>query len=256
LIACASPLQRADALAERSGFSKEIVTGTTYRHVVYRHAVHRSGATLHVYIEGDGTPFRGRTVIADDPTPHDPLMLRLMAEDAAPSVYIGRPCYFGLHLDPGCGTEAWTSRRFAPEILESMSSVVESERVRAGASRLALFGHSGGGALAVLLAVRQPSVVRVVTIGATLDIGAWCRLHGYTPLAGSLNPVLAPMQRKGVEVLHWVGENDTNTPPSLIGMAARTRGEPVRVVAGFDHHCCWRRMWHDILATAGNPASD
>ena len=256
LIACASPLQRAEGLAARSGFSKEIVTGTAYRHVVYRNAVRRAGATLHVYIEGDGAPFRERTVIADDPTPHDPLMLRLMAEDAAPSVYLGRPCYFGLHADPGCGAAAWTSRRFAPEILDSMESVLRSEVLRSGASRVALFGHSGGGALAVLLAARQPSVVRVVTVGATLDVAAWCELHGYSPLTGSLDPARLPLQRKDVEVLHWVGQKDTNTPPTFIATAARARGEPMRVVAGFDHNCCWIRMWHDILDTARNPGSD
>jgi fermentation-respiration switch protein FrsA (DUF1100 family) len=256
LIACASPLQRADGLAARFGFTKEIVAGTAYRHVVYRNAVHGAGATLHVYIEGDGTPFRKRSVIADDPTPHDPLMLRLMAEDPAPSVYLGRPCYFGLYADPGCGAQAWTSGRFAPEILDSMGSVLRLELLRSGASRVALFGHSGGGALAVLLAARQPSVVRVVTIGATLDVAAWCELHGYSPLTGSLDPARLPLQRKDIEVLHWVGQRDTNTPPAFIAAAARARGEPTRVVAGFDHNCCWVRMWQDILDTAQQPVSD
>jgi hypothetical protein len=250
LIACSNPLQRADDLAARSGFSKEIVTGTAYRHVVFRNAARRDGATLHIYIEGDGTPFRERSVIADDPTPHDPLMLGLMAQDTAPSVYLGRPCYFGLHSDPGCGPEAWTSRRFSAQILDSMGAVLRSELLRAGATHVALFGHSGGGALAVLLAARQPSVVRVVTVGATLDVAAWCQLHGYSPLTGSLDPALVPLARKDVEVLHWVGDKDINTPPAFITAAARARGEPMRVVAGFDHNCCWVRMWQDILDTA------
>jgi hypothetical protein len=223
---------------------------------VYRNTVRRRGTTLHVYIEGDGTPFRERTVISDDPTPRDPLMLRLMAEDAAPSVYLGRPCYFGLHTDPGCGPEAWTSRRFSPEILDSMESVLRSEVLRSGASRVELFGHSGGGALAVLLAARQPNVVRVATIGATLDVRAWCELHGYSPLTGSLDPARMPLQRKDIDVVHWVGEKDTNTPPALIAAAARARGEPMRVVAGFDHNCCWTRMWQDILDAAQKPGSD
>jgi hypothetical protein len=256
LIACASPLRQADGLAARSGFSKEIVTGTAYRHVVYRNAVRSAGATLHVYIEGDGTPFRKRTVIADDPTPHDPLMLRLMAEDAAPSLYLCRPCYFGLYADPGCSPEAWTSRRFAPEVLDSMGAVLHSELLRSGASSVALFGHSGGGALAVLLAAREPSVLRVVTVGATLDVVAWCELHGYSPLTGSLDPARLPLRRKDVEVLHWVGQKDTNTPPAFIAAAARARNEPMRVVAGFDHNCCWVRMWQDILGTAQQPVSN
>jgi hypothetical protein len=256
LLACTNPVQRADRLAARSGFGKDIVAGAAFRHVVYRNSVRDPYAALHVYIEGDGSPFLGPTVIAADPTPRDPLMLRLMAQDRAPSVYLGRPCYFGLRADQGCGAAAWTSRRFAPEILDSMQSVLRSELARSGAARVALFGHSGGGTLAVLLAAREPSVVRVVTVGATLDIAAWCELHGYSPLTGSLNPALLTLQRKDVAVVHWVGDKDTNTPPWLIASAALARGESVRVVAGFDHNCCWIRMWHDILDTPRYPGSD
>ena len=38
---------------------------------------------LHVYIEGDGTPYVARHDFAADPTPRNPLMLRLMTLDPA-----------------------------------------------------------------------------------------------------------------------------------------------------------------------------
>src|SRR6266545_4164343 len=84
---CAGPSERFAARVEGEGFA----------HVVYRPAGLRpdGGRVLHIYLDGDGTPWeRGRP--APDPTPRAPLVLRLMALDPAPRVYLGRPCYHGL----------------------------------------------------------------------------------------------------------------------------------------------------------------
>jgi hypothetical protein len=247
LSGCATPAERADEIASSLEFDKAIVRGAPFRHVVYRNSVREPADVLHVYIEGDGSPFKHRTVIASDPTSRDPMMLRLMSEDRMPSVYLGRPCYFGLNVDADCKPDEWTSRRFAPEVLDSMETVLRAEIARSGASHVDLFGHSGGGTLAVLLALRIDSVARVITIAPTLDTAAWCELHGYSPLVGSINPVDLGAHRAGLKIIHWVGEKDTNTPASLVRTASQSRGDSVRVVAGFDHHCCWRRIWHDIL---------
>lgn len=265
LAACANPARRADDLARRSGFTREDVGGDGFVHRIYRNSAaaravrvgdapagtaQAAAGTLHIYIEGDGTPYLHENRIAADPTPRDPLMLRLMALDPAPSVYVGRPCYFEPNRDPACRSIFWTLRRYGPEVLASMQAVLRAERDRAGASRLVLFGHSGGGTLAVLLAQRTDAVVRVVTIGANLDLVAWCRLHRYSALTGSENPVDQPA-RAGLQILHLVGADDRNTPPALVSAAARARGgEPVRVLADQDHNCCWEAVWPGILAEA------
>jgi acetyl esterase/lipase len=113
-----------------------------------------------------------------------------------------------------------------------------------------IYGHSGGGDLAVLLGQRLRIVSRVVTIGADLDIAAWCSLHGYSPLTGSINPAANVQGRKDLAVLHLVGTKDVNTPPALVEAAARVRGgEDVRVVADYSHTCCWQSLWPEILVT-------
>jgi len=257
LAACTSAARHADDFARRRGFTREIVSGDGFRHLVYRNsaaAPARAGAgagTLHVYIEGDGTPYRQPDTIAADPTPHNPLMLRLMVLDPSPSIYVGRPCYFEAHRDAACRPIFWTLRRFGPEVLASMQAVLDAERMRAGANRLELFGHSGGGTLAVLMAQQMDAVSKVVTIGANLDLDAWCRLHGYSPLTGSLSPVDLPPPRATLEILHLVGADDTNTPASLVVAAARARGgEPVRVLAHQNHYCCWEALWPSVLSGA------
>jgi len=175
-------------------------------------------------------------------------MLHLMALDPAPSVYIGRPCYFGFAHDPNCNSAYWTAKRFAPEVIESIGSVLQSEVARAHASRIEIYGHSGGGTLAVLLAARITGVTRVIAIAPTLDIAAWCALHGYTPLLGSLNP--AELSLQSLPIVYLVGNADTNTPPAFVEAAAARTGtrDAVRVIPGYTHNCCWQQLWRAVLS--------
>ena len=247
LNACAGNERRADATARDFGFDKELVTGAGFRHVVYRNAMPAAG-TLHVYIEGDGIPFARRDQVAEDPTPRNLLMLRLMRLDSTASIYVGRPCYFGLNQDPGCGSQWWTSRRYSAEVIAGMAEVVKSQAALVNARSIEIYGHSGGGTLALLLAEQIPNVSRVVTMGANLDLAEWARLHGYSSLDGSISPSETAPLRDDLRVLHLVGSRDTNTPPWMIQHAAQMRGgEPVRIIDGFDHACCWQRLWPSIL---------
>jgi hypothetical protein len=246
--ACATPGDRADALARKAGFDRQVERGKDFRHVVYRNRATSTDGSLHVYIEGDGTPYWQPDMVAVDPTPRNTLMLRLMALDPVRSIYLGRPCYFALYDDRGCNAVFWTTRRYGPEVLDSMDAVLRAEIARAGATQVELFGHSGGATLAVLLAQRVPAVTRVITLGANLDIAAWTHLHHYGALSGSINPAEETPRRHDLRTLHLVGAMDVNTPPSLVLAAARERGnEPVRVIARFNHVCCWESVWQNVL---------
>lgn len=245
--ACSSPTQKSDSLAQHFGFRKAIVDGDGFRHVVYENSKPAPDGALHIYIDGDGTPYADVTRSTTDPTPRNLLMLRLMARDPADSVYVGRPCYFALQHDSICKPTFWTTARYGPQVLASMEAVLREESIKHAAKHLEIFGLSGGGVIAVLLAQRIDAVARVVTIGSNLDIDAWCDLHHYSRLVGSINPVEQPALRTNVHVLHLVGNLDTNTPPYMVQAAARQRGEQVRVVENFDHGCCWEKLWPTFL---------
>jgi len=217
------------------------VAGDGFRHrVLVQPAADRE--ELHVYIEGDGTPWIRGTVVAADPTPKNPLALRLMKRDPAFSAYVGRPCYFGVQ-DAACTPELWTSRRYSPEVVTSMRAVIRELLDRHGAKRLVLIGHSGGGTLAVLLAPAFDETIGVITVGANLDVAAWAAFHGYTPL----DPVeLAPLPSR-IRQLHLAGGRDRNVPPRLAKEAAERLGSRLVVTSRFDHDCCWERRWPGIL---------
>ncbi|HEY8622943.1 MAG TPA: hypothetical protein VIM74_03685, partial [Casimicrobiaceae bacterium] len=88
----------------------------------------------------------------------------------------------------------------------------------------------------------------IVTVAANLDTDDWTRIHGYSPLAGSLNPTLMPPLPPTIAQLHYVGGRDRNVPPSVVQSFARRHAE-ARVIelADFDHECCWIERWPKLL---------
>jgi pimeloyl-ACP methyl ester carboxylesterase len=245
---CAGAVVRADRYAAAQGFEKAVVEGADFRHVVYRNA--RAGrvgpALINVYIEGDGAPWILGNYVAKNPTSGDTPMLRLMALDTGPAVYLGRPCYFGLHEDAGCDRKYWSSHRYSTAVADSMAAALA--RLVPG-REVNLLGHSGGGTLAVLLAARVPDVRAVVTLAGNLDTDAWTQGHRYKPLSGSLNPRLQPPLPVSIAQYHAAGGKDKNVDPEVIESFARARPAAVyRLYPEQGHACCWEEVWPEILA--------
>lgn len=254
MTACATPAERAARVAAEHGYSRLEVTGTAFRHLVF--AKPGGGPVTHVYLEHDGAPWLLRTIVSADPTPRHPLMLELMAADPAPAVYLGRPCYFGLAASSECDPRDWTDARYSERVVASLAAALRSAL---GAARppLAFIGASGGGTLAVLLAERFPETRGVLTLAGNLDTTAWTLLHGYSPLAGSLDPARRPPPEWLTLEWHYVGTRDQNTPPRLAREYAASRpAARVVEVPGFDHLCCWRDAWPALLAEFASATGD
>lgn len=248
LSGCATPVSRLYDRAAQYEFSDEVVTGEHYSHAVFRSNVSAAVKTLHVYLEGDGRPWRFRYWRAKDPTPPDPLMMRLMRHDSVPAVYVGRPCYNGFAEQRGCHSGLWTSGRYSPAVINSMLAVINNEIRRTGAEKINLFGHSGGATLAVLLADRLQQTEVVVTLAGNFDVDAWTSLHGYAPLLGSVNPINTPALRTGIRQIHLFGALDANIPSALaLPWLMRQHTVTALEIPNFGHGCCWEMIWSDVL---------
>jgi pimeloyl-ACP methyl ester carboxylesterase len=247
LASCAHPAADFDKAAASLGLRRTVIPGAAFHHVVYRHDGARTG-TLHLYIDGDGTPWMGGYPTAD-PTPRDPLVLRLMARDPARSAYVGRPCYNGMN-DAACAPPLWTRDRYGPEVLDSMTEAVRRLLAAEREQEIAWFGHSGGGTLAVLLAPRFTETRGVTTIAGVLDTAAWARAVAHEDLGGSLNPADQQPLPPAIRQRHYAGADDPVAPPRLMEAGARRLGGHLIVVEGFDHACCWEQAWNAILAEA------
>lgn len=252
LQSCGTPAYvRVDNTAGSLGLRRAVLAGDPFRHVVYRRAPVRSTKKLHVYIEGDGVAWRMRTLISSDPTPRNPLMLRLMALDSASALYLGRPCYFGLARDPECHFDYWTFMRFSEEVIDSMVTVIRQQS--SIYESIVLIGHSGGGALAMLIAEHLPAVDAVVTVAGNLDTEGWVRHHRYSPLRGSLNPATRPRLPDRVRQLHLVGAADQVIPPELVvDWISRQPAAEHWIFENFDHSCCWQQQWDNVLRWIDN----
>lgn len=249
LVACATPAQRVDEIATRLGFSRGVVLGTEFLHVVYLQNVTTPANMLHVYLDGDGSPRINPTaVVAPDPTPRNPLMLHLMALDTAPRIYLGRPCYHGFATMPPCEPMLWTDARYSSKVVGSLTAALQRIIQEYGYREIAFFGHSGGGTLAMLLAERFENTRAIVTLAGNLDVAAWARLHGYSPLSASLDPAQRPPLRDKIIQRHYVGSIDTEIPAAIARQFATSRTS-ARVVElkGFDHACCWQDAWSRML---------
>ena len=250
LVGCATlPGERFDALLKHHALEAETVLGTRFRHLYVRKPGRRDLPGLRVYLDGDGSPWvRGRWV-ARDPTPREPVALRLMLRDPGAALYLGRPCYHRVDDQPPCHPGLWTNGRYSEAVVDSMA--VALRRLlgsEGGLGAVTLVGYSGGGALGMLLARRLDRVGRLVTVAANLDTDAWTRLHGYSPLNASLNPAIEPPLQHSVMQAHLAGQDDQTVPPWLIERAlAKELHADLAVVAGFDHHCCWDSIWPVVL---------
>lgn len=241
--------QQADALAQGQGWQALQLHAGIFRLQAY--APPTRSAQLTIYLEGDGFAWLNSRQPSADPTPLDPLALRLaLAQPDGNAAYLGRPCqYLGAAQAP-CAKRYWTDARFAEEVVHSLDQAINQLQARAGAQRLVLVGYSGGGALALLLAARRDDVARVVTVAGNLDHAAWTRHHRVTPLQASLNPTTLRSRLAGVEQLHLVGERDRVITPQLV--EAFIAGYPpghraqIKVLPGYDHRCCWADDWAQI----------
>lgn len=243
IAACASPSALYDRRAVDHGIEKSTVWGDGFRHALY---VKRGSPNtyLHVYLEGDGTPYHGGRFPAQDPTPTRPIVLELMALDPGPAVLVGRPCYHGLHGDVECRNSLWTDERYGESVVKSMVHAIEN---LARGQRIVLVGFSGGGALALLVASRLPCPTAIVTLGAIVDTEAWTRLHRYRRLSSSINPASVAGRLSDIRQVHLAGEKDSNVPPWLIERALEPDLAP-EILAGVTHDRGWERHWPRMLA--------
>lgn len=256
LLACSTPAERAERSAEQLGFQGSVVRGLHFDHRVYTRPGLGRAERLHVYLGGDGSPLRAfrntPPTKSPDPTPEDPLALRLMALDPAPGFFLGRPCYHGLGA---CELLSWTLGRYGEPVVSSLVAAARRVARSHGASELLLIGYSGGGALAMLMAERMPEVTALVTVAGNLDPDAWTAHHGFTPLAESMNPAQRPPLRTDLAQLHLTAGRDERVPAALTrGAIERQPGARHEEFPDFDHDCCWEQIWPGVLRGLGSAA--
>lgn len=255
------PIQHAQQLALQGGWQPRVLQTDSYALMSFGSRPSGLNEVLTVYIEGDGYAWVAGRYPSDDPTPRDPLALRLaLAQPDGRAAYLARPCQYLLKQSKSlCTASVWTRDRFSAGVMEAMNQGLDQLKRVYGAHQLILVGYSGGARIALELAARRQDIERIVTVAGNLDPQAWVQAFGMLPLSQAMDTAALVQATQGVTQLHLVGDQDVVIPKALTGQfVARFKDNPrplIQVVQGNTHGCCWVEQWPEIWRKVAPPSA-
>jgi len=243
----------AEVIASKGNLELEKKVAGDFLLTTYHKGLEFNNKNLVVYIEGDGSAWARKYRLSENPTPQNPLALKLAARDPAKSIlYIARPCMYleQKHLQK-CPAEFWSSHRYSEEVVSSINQAIDWAIGISSTKSLTLVGYSGGGTVATLVAGRRNDVISLITVVSNLDHDFWADLHKFSPLTGSLNPLDYGNNLSVIEQIHFVGAKDKIVPKTVVesylSKIPLKDKISINVIKGFDHSCCWEDVWSDLL---------
>jgi len=204
---------------------------------------------LTIYIEGDGSSWIHGEYPSYDPTPKDPVGLRLAyAQPEGAVAYLGRPCqYVGLENPQLCNSKVWTSERFSQAVITATNQAVDELKARAHAQRINLVGYSGGAAVALLVAAQRSDVAQMIFVAGNVNPHVWVKSMGLQPLVDSLDTRKVISLVFAIPQTYLVGGRDVVLAPELtyqfIDQFPRGYRPKVIEVRENSHTCCWVDQW-------------
>lgn len=204
---------------------------------------------MKIYIEGDGLSWISRSEISSNPTPINPIGLKLMLRDNSTcKVYIARPCqYVNSNI---CEEKYWTSYRFNTKVIQSYNEALNNLKKDYPNSKFDLVGYSGGGAVVTLLAASRNDTNSITTIAGNLDINKWVEIQNISPLIGSLNPANFTKNLENIKQHHLLGIDDKIVPKEVFLSYQSKFEKKDNISYSFyeaTHNCCWEDIYTKYL---------
>lgn len=197
---------------------KKRILKTSYFPLLTYSKISNPDLPLRVYIEGDGFAWRNRYTISTNPTPKNPVSLKIAAADQHPNVlYIARPCQYAKYkFETLCDSKYWTGSRFAKEVVTSTNDIIDKFVKKRKFKEVNIFGYSGGAAVAVIAAAKRDDVTLIGTIAGNLNHRLLMNIHQVTPLNDSLDAIDFARDVKDIEQFHLIGAKDKIVPAKVI----------------------------------------
>lgn len=250
LIACQSPREALQQLAEEHGRQLDVLPGHQFPLVILAPRTAEKSTRLRVYLEGDGHSWATATQPSLDPSPHNLLVPRLAVNDPTPNAYLARPCQFVMAA--ACQSALWTHRRFSQEVVTRLSQALDQLKQRYGNREFEIVGYSGGAALALLLAAQRDDVTQVQTLAGNLSPRLWATMQELSPLEGSLDPLDYRDRLASLPQRHLIGEADPVIPGRLADAYQQALGSPLSQcvsVPTVSHDAGWETTWRAWVKT-------
>ncbi|MFY9590304.1 alpha/beta hydrolase family protein [Rickettsia endosymbiont of Halotydeus destructor] len=254
LFACtpnvATRTKNSAALATQNNFQPKYVKGGDFVLTTYQRITDKNLPYV-FYIEGDGHISEKYAAVSDNPTPLTTMLLQLAIMDNRPNiVYIARPCqYTPLELNPKCNSNRyWVEKRIGKEVVDSIDDVINNIT---NGQKFSLVGFSGGGGVAVMVAVNNKNVKDIITIAGNLDTVTFDNTHnGRGYLSHSFNPIDYAKQVNNIPQLHLSGAGDKRVPPFIAERYVEVSNSPCvkqKVLPNTTHIKGWETIWPSLL---------
>lgn len=206
--------------------------------------MHERGGVANLYIEGDTLSIKGTT-------PSNPIGLHLASKDKASNVvYLARPCQYTSSISNKCDSKHVTTEQFSEEVIESYNTALNDIARRYDITSFNLIGHSGGGAIASLLAAKRHDILSVRTIAGVIDHTAYSAING-ADYSGSINPASEASALSKIPQYHFIGGQDTIIPPAVLHSYLQSM-PPTHCVQSMliqenGHTSGWVNRWPELL---------
>ena len=205
-----------------------------------------------VYIEGDGMAWISRDQLSSNPTPVQPIALKLASIDTNANVlYVARPCqYLWPQKMNRCSSKYWSNKRSSEEVISSINQAISIVKQKQNISSIRLIGYSGGGGIAALIADRRADVNEFVSVSGNLNYKLFTQTHDLSPMNRSIDPITVANQIGLIPQIHYVGADDKIIPRQI----ALSFSDKVKVINDVSHDN-WSDKWAQILRTINHDLS-
>ena len=186
---------------------------------------------LKIYIEGDGFAWVDRYTLSSNPTPINPVALKLAIKDKSKNIaYIARPCQYIQNTN--CSATYWADKRFSKEVINSINQAITQIKQQSKATHIELIGFSGGGAIVTLIASIRDDIKHITTIAGNLNHKLLHQHHNIPDMIGSLNPIDISSKISHISQIHYVGEDDKVIPLKIAKSfkKASNNGQNIKII--------------------------
>ena len=251
LFGCSSDqarINKAFYLAQQNNYKHKIIKSSLFPIQIFYQENNSNHAVI--YLEGDGLVINKYGEVALDPTPTDPMALRLASIDKrhVTKIVINRPFHYikSKHSD----SRYWTTARYAPEVIQSILEVLRNCQKQFHFKTIEIVAYSGGASVALLLAPHLENIEQITSFAGNLDHKSWARYHNAGPLFESLDPLKNKAVLGHIPQVHFLGTIDENTTIDLgkqYKQQIDTNKVTIVTVEEFDHDSNWPSVWQEQL---------
>jgi len=248
-----SRLKNANQIAFSNSLQKSLVKTDDFFIMTYQ-KITSDKQPLNVYIEGDGFAWAAPGRLSVNPTPRNPVALKLASVDESQNVaYLARPCqYIDFDQDALCESKYWHKSKYSKKVVKSISQAIDSIKRDNDIKAVNLIGFSGGGGIAAILGALRDDVVSIRSVAGNLDHVSFNNYHKVDQLDDSLNAADFTDGLKNIPQLYISGTND-KVVPSFIAenfvkkIDSKNGCANVHTLKGVNHHDGWERHWNKLI---------